>query len=253
MVASGADRGNCAAPRGALLYPQFSWEELGGRFLGLMAYLDPKGEGDQSMPGKQWPCPGVRARGAAGPAEYGESWIASSPISRRCKPPSTGKTPEPVPCRALVFRFHRRNLRGTGRCPSEGIQGDEWATTFRSTRTTRTNAGSPTGRESHGDGGLVVVAGVAPRQGVRESRKQGEGGQVIGHHNPGGMRNAERRNGTGCPVVTGEPVAGKSGTAGSDRWSLEKDLPNRNLASDLPVRRNWVCRSGAAEARWRCG
>lgn len=64
------------APRGALLYPRRSREELGGRFLGLMAYLDPKGEGDQSMPGKRWPCPGVRVRGAAGPAEYGESWIA---------------------------------------------------------------------------------------------------------------------------------------------------------------------------------
>jgi hypothetical protein len=30
------------APRGASLYPQRSWEELEGRFLGLMAYLDPK-------------------------------------------------------------------------------------------------------------------------------------------------------------------------------------------------------------------
>jgi hypothetical protein len=48
-----------SAPRGALSYPRFSREELGGRFLGLMAYLDPKGEGDNSMPGKQWPCPGV--------------------------------------------------------------------------------------------------------------------------------------------------------------------------------------------------
>jgi hypothetical protein len=31
------------APRGALLYPRQSREELGGRFLGLMAYLAPKG------------------------------------------------------------------------------------------------------------------------------------------------------------------------------------------------------------------
>jgi hypothetical protein len=44
-----ADSGRSAAPRGALLYPRHSREELGGRFLGLMAYLDPKGEGDQSM------------------------------------------------------------------------------------------------------------------------------------------------------------------------------------------------------------
>jgi hypothetical protein len=32
------------APRGALLYSQHSWEELGGRFLGLMAYLRSKGQ-----------------------------------------------------------------------------------------------------------------------------------------------------------------------------------------------------------------
>ena len=39
--------------------PGCSREELGGRFLGLMAYLDPKGEGDNSMPGKQRSCSGV--------------------------------------------------------------------------------------------------------------------------------------------------------------------------------------------------
>jgi hypothetical protein len=38
-----------AAPRGALSYPRCSREKFGGRFLGLMAYLDPKGEGDNSM------------------------------------------------------------------------------------------------------------------------------------------------------------------------------------------------------------
>ncbi|WP_228834530.1 reverse transcriptase/maturase family protein [Nocardia abscessus] len=62
--------------------------------------------------------------------------------------------------------------------PSEGIEGDEWGAYVTLSRTTRTNAGSPTGRESYGDGGLVVVAGVTPGQGGRESRPQGEGGQV---------------------------------------------------------------------------
>ena len=38
-----------AAPRGALLYPRFSREEFGGIFLGLMAYLEPKSEGNNSM------------------------------------------------------------------------------------------------------------------------------------------------------------------------------------------------------------
>ncbi|MGH3720982.1 MAG: methyltransferase domain-containing protein [Pseudonocardiaceae bacterium] len=47
------------APRGALLYPQFSWEELEGRFLGPMTYLDPKGKGDHSMSENQRSCSGV--------------------------------------------------------------------------------------------------------------------------------------------------------------------------------------------------
>jgi Uncharacterized protein conserved in bacteria (DUF2191). len=51
-----------AAPRGALLYSQFSWEEFGGIFLDLMAYLNPKGPlGDNSMPLKQRSCPGTGA------------------------------------------------------------------------------------------------------------------------------------------------------------------------------------------------
>lgn len=37
------------APRSALLYPRLSWEEFEGRFLDLMPYLEPKGEGDHSM------------------------------------------------------------------------------------------------------------------------------------------------------------------------------------------------------------
>jgi hypothetical protein len=49
-------------------------------------------------------------------------------------------------------------------------------------RTATTNVGSPTGRESYGDAVPVVVAGVTTCQGGRESRPQGEGEQVIGHH-----------------------------------------------------------------------
>jgi hypothetical protein len=39
------------APRGALSYPRFSREEFEGRFLGLMPYLELKGEGNHSMAG----------------------------------------------------------------------------------------------------------------------------------------------------------------------------------------------------------
>jgi hypothetical protein len=69
--------------------------------------------------------------------------------------------------------------------PNEGIQGDEWDAYVTLGRVIRTNVGSPMGREPYGDGGLVVVAGVTTGQGGRESRLQGEGGQVTGHHQIG--------------------------------------------------------------------
>jgi hypothetical protein len=69
--------------------------------------------------------------------------------------------------------------------PSEGIEGDEWDAYVTLFRAAATNVGSPTGREPQGDGGLVVVAGVTPGQGGRESRPQGEGGQVIGQSRTG--------------------------------------------------------------------
>ncbi|HEY5988313.1 MAG TPA: hypothetical protein VIV12_18335, partial [Streptosporangiaceae bacterium] len=43
---------------GALSYPQRSWEELGGSFLGLMANPKSKGGRDSSMPGKSRPWEG---------------------------------------------------------------------------------------------------------------------------------------------------------------------------------------------------
>ena len=49
----------------------------------------------------------------------------------------------------------------------------------RSIRITATNVGSPTGCEPQGDGGVVVVAGVTTGRGGRESRPQGEGGQMV--------------------------------------------------------------------------
>jgi hypothetical protein len=58
------------------------------------------------------------------------------------------------------------------------FQGDEWDAYITLPRAVTTNVGSPTGRESQGDGGLAVVAGVTPGQGGRESRPQGEADQV---------------------------------------------------------------------------
>ena len=79
-----------------------------------------------------------------------------------------------------------------GALPSEGNQGDEWDAYVVLGRMTGTNAGSPAGREPHGDGVPIVVVGVTTQQGGRESRPQGEGAQVAnGHTN--GLRDGEIR------------------------------------------------------------
>ena len=84
--------------------------------------------------------------------------------------------------------------------PSEGIQGDEWGTKVALARMTGTNAGSPKGRESYGDGGLVVAAGVTTGREVRESRNEGDGGQGTGHSGTWEVCEiAERRNSSGYP------------------------------------------------------
>ena len=72
-------RGNShvrCAPCGASLYPRCNREELEGRFLGRLAYLDGKPVRGQEHARKAvivWRRPG---RGTARPARYGQGWIA---------------------------------------------------------------------------------------------------------------------------------------------------------------------------------
>ena len=106
--------------------------------------------------------------------------------------------------------------------PSEGIQGDEWDAYVTLERTTETNVGSPTGCEPYGDGGFVVVAGATPGQGGRESRPQGEGGQVI--------RTPETRE--VCEMQSAETVLGvlrKRGRRGLPCEELYRQLFNPQL------------------------
>ena len=78
-----------AAPRGALSYPRCSREKLGGRFLGLMAYLDPKGEGNNSMPEKQRPCSGIWNDALRGPRDRAKAElpVSQSPEGETWHPP----------------------------------------------------------------------------------------------------------------------------------------------------------------------
>lgn len=66
-----------------------------------------------------------------------------------------------------------------GRRPARTVKEMSGRPTSRSIRTTKTNAGSPVGREPYGDGVPIVVVGVTSHQGGRESRQQGEGAQVV--------------------------------------------------------------------------
>ena len=69
------------APRGALLYPRRSREELEGMFLGPMAYPDPKGDRNNRLPGKRRSCPGVWGEASWDPCDMAKAGLleAESP------------------------------------------------------------------------------------------------------------------------------------------------------------------------------
>ena len=78
--------------------------------------------------------------------------------------------------------------------PSEGIQGDEWDAYVTLSRTTRTNVGSPTGRESYGDGVPVVVVGVTThlrRAGKPSTGQRGTGDRILEDREVCVMQSAE--------------------------------------------------------------
>ena len=159
-----------AAPRGALLYPRRSRDELEGGFLGLMAYPDPKGERNNRMPGKRRSGSDVRAEASRDPCDKAKAELleAQSPDDERERPPE--RHPIPAPCPATASRVRPTQPSGRGALPSEGNQGDEWDAYVTLGRMTATNAGSPTGREPHGHGVPIVVV-PAPRGAMRKEMK----------------------------------------------------------------------------------
>ena len=149
-----------------------------------MAYLDPKGNGERSMPVKQRPCPGTRSGALRDPSETVKARLPKpqSPEDAISRPSEMYL--KPAPCHAFESALIGRNLRGAERLPVKEFKGmsgapkslyDVWQG-----RTWDHLTG--TSQVSYGDRGLVVVVGLAPHQGGRESRPQsGEGGQVIGY------------------------------------------------------------------------
>jgi len=123
---AGKLNGDLNAPRGASLYSRRSREELEGRFLGLMAYLDPKGEGDNSMPGNQRSCPGVWGEVLGDPRDMAKAGLPESQSPGDVSPSSAGKTPGTGAVSCVGIVRWPAHPSGCGAIPSEGIQGDEW-------------------------------------------------------------------------------------------------------------------------------
>jgi hypothetical protein len=113
------DRGKArvSAPRGALSYPSRSEEELRGTFLGLMAYLEPKGKGDNSMPGNRWPCPGVWDGALGGPRDMAKAGLPTPQSPEGATPRPSERHLKPTP----VLRRHEDSVavssRMLERCP----------------------------------------------------------------------------------------------------------------------------------------
>jgi len=66
--------------------------------LGLMAYPDPKGEGDQSMPGNQRPGPGAWDGASGGPRDMAKAGLPEpqSPGDGSSRPPERHLKPAPA-------------------------------------------------------------------------------------------------------------------------------------------------------------
>jgi hypothetical protein len=169
------------APRGALLYPRRSREELEGRFLGPMTYPDPKGERNNSMSGKRRSSSGVRGDASRDPCDMAKAGLpeAQSPEDAKIRPPERHLLP--APCFATASFAGCRNLRSVERCPARAIKEMSGTPKSRSDVQQRRTRDQPTGREPHGDGVPIVVVEVTIHQGGRESRPQGEGAQAMGY------------------------------------------------------------------------
>jgi len=101
-----------SAPRSAWLYPPLSGERLEEVSLGLMAYLDSKGKGDNRMPANQRPGPGVRDGALGDPRDMAKTRLSKSQLPDGAIRTPAGKTLETgaVPC----DRFHRCLTQSSG-------------------------------------------------------------------------------------------------------------------------------------------
>jgi hypothetical protein len=161
-----------------------------------MAYLDPKGEGDQSMPGKQWSRPGVRDEVLRDPRNMARAGLpeAKSPEMQAAIHRKDARTGA-VPCAGVPLSPAQPSGHRT--MPNEGIEGDELA------------AYVPLDTCNKDERGIAYGTRVLWRRRPRSSRRSHDlprrpGEPDTGRRGPGdrastvpgGRRNAKRRTGS---------------------------------------------------------
>ena len=136
------------------------------------------------MPVKQWPCPGMRSGALRDPSDTVKAILSESQSPEDATFRPSEMYLKPAPCHASESALIGCSLRGAERLPVREFKGMSGAPKSLcyvwQGRTWDHLTG--TCHVSYGDTGPVVVVGVTPYQGERESRPQpGEGGQVIGY------------------------------------------------------------------------
>jgi hypothetical protein len=91
-----------------------------------MAYLDPKGEGDSSMPGNRRSCSNARSDASRDPCDMAKAGLPEPQSPDDENGTSAGKAfvTGATPCTSIITR--PVHPPGCGAIPSEGMQGDEW-------------------------------------------------------------------------------------------------------------------------------
>jgi hypothetical protein len=156
---------------------------------GQPAYLAAKAKGENSMLVKRWRSENVNGRAAQDPDGMVKPRLAESqmPGCQSHRSDTTFKTPilpgsrlynvtEIESC--VISVLTREMLSGEAGVMfhAQGTKRDTYSRP-RYVQFVR-NTGSPKGRESYGDGAAIVVVGVTPHRGTRESRVQGKVQQV---------------------------------------------------------------------------
>ena len=136
------------------------------------------------MPVKQWPCPGTRNGVLRDPSDTVKARLpeSQSPEDATFRPSEMYL--KPAPCHAFESALIGRNLRGAERLPMKEFKGMNGApkSLYDVWQGRTWDRLTDTSQVPYGDTGPVVVVGVTPHQGGRETRPQpGEGGQVIGY------------------------------------------------------------------------